>query len=336
MKHVLVLGGGVGGTLVANLISRKLKKQIDAGEASVTVVDETGKHVYQPGFMYIAMGDQDPQARCASPSGACSTSASSSSSARSRPSTRRPARSSSPTARRLDYDELILATGSRIVPETIEHFEQEAHHFYSEEAAAAAAHGARRVHGRQGRGRHRPHALQVPAGAAGGRLPHRGRAARARPARARASCTTARPSGAPSPSSRSARWPPPSSSRRASSCTRSSTSRPSIPSARSSCSLEGEELAYDLLVLVPPHKGAQVLIDSGLAPRPGGWLPTDHKTLNVEGRENVWALGDATDLPLSARPAPRPTSRRPSSPSAWRPASRAANPTPRSRSTPAR
>ena len=64
-------------------------------------------------------------------------------------------------------------------------------------------------------------------------------------------------------------------------------------------SLEGEELEYDLLVLVPPHKGAQVLMDSGIAPEPGGWLPTDHKTLNVGGREHMWALGDATDLPLS-------------------------------------
>jgi sulfide:quinone oxidoreductase len=64
-------------------------------------------------------------------------------------------------------------------------------------------------------------------------------------------------------------------------------------------SLEGEELPYDLLVLVPPHKGAQFLIDSGLAPAPGGWLPTDRATLQVGGRQNVFALGDATDLPLS-------------------------------------
>ena len=61
MQNVLVLGGGVGGTLVANLISRKIKKQIDAGEATVTVVDEKGEHVYQPGFMYIAMGSEDPK-----------------------------------------------------------------------------------------------------------------------------------------------------------------------------------------------------------------------------------------------------------------------------------
>jgi sulfide:quinone oxidoreductase len=64
-------------------------------------------------------------------------------------------------------------------------------------------------------------------------------------------------------------------------------------------SLEGEELPYDLLILVPPHKGAQFLIDSGLAPAPGGWLPTNRATLQVGGRQEVFALGDATDLPLS-------------------------------------
>ena len=40
-------------------------------------------------------------------------------------------------------------------------------------------------------------------------------------------------------------------------------------------------------------------MDSGLAPAPGGWLPTDRHTLLVGGRTNVYALGDATDLPLS-------------------------------------
>ncbi len=71
------------------------------------------------------------------------------------------------------------------------------------------------------------------------------------------------------------------------------------PVRRVVASLEGEELPYDLLILVPPHRGAQMLIDSGLAPAPGGWLPTDRHTLQVGGRPDVFALGDATDLPLS-------------------------------------
>jgi sulfide:quinone oxidoreductase len=72
-----------------------------------------------------------------------------------------------------------------------------------------------------------------------------------------------------------------------------------------------EEYTYDLLICVPPHKGAQVVIDSGLAPK-SGWVPTDRHTLqvkkmaapgtpdgDVERYPNIYALGDATDLPLS-------------------------------------
>ena len=45
-KDVLIIGGGVGGTIVANLVAK------DAGEhARVTLVDASGVHVYQPGFL---------------------------------------------------------------------------------------------------------------------------------------------------------------------------------------------------------------------------------------------------------------------------------------------
>ena len=38
MKRVLILGGGVGGTLTANLLVRKLKKEIDRGEADDKII----------------------------------------------------------------------------------------------------------------------------------------------------------------------------------------------------------------------------------------------------------------------------------------------------------
>ncbi len=63
-------------------------------------------------------------------------------------------------------------------------------------------------------------------------------------------------------------------------------------------SLEGEEIPYDLLVLVPPHRGARVIEDSGLGDEQG-WIPTDRNTLEVKGHQHVYALGDATDLPVS-------------------------------------
>src|SRR6187431_1272565 len=58
MQRIVILGGGVGGTLTANLLVKKLRRRIDRGEVTITVVDATGHHVYQPGFMYIAMGGE--------------------------------------------------------------------------------------------------------------------------------------------------------------------------------------------------------------------------------------------------------------------------------------
>ena len=44
-KHVVIVGGGVGGTIVANLLARSLHHN----EAEITLIDGTGKHVYVPG-----------------------------------------------------------------------------------------------------------------------------------------------------------------------------------------------------------------------------------------------------------------------------------------------
>ncbi len=58
MIRIVILGGGVGGTITANLLVRKLRRRIARDEVRVTVVDQTGTHTYQPGFMYIAMGGE--------------------------------------------------------------------------------------------------------------------------------------------------------------------------------------------------------------------------------------------------------------------------------------
>ena len=50
--RVVVLGGGVGGTLAANLLDRELGHDVH-----VTVVDPTGMHDYQPGYLYVALGE---------------------------------------------------------------------------------------------------------------------------------------------------------------------------------------------------------------------------------------------------------------------------------------
>ncbi len=74
------------------------------------------------------------------------------------------------------------------------------------------------------------------------------------------------------------------------------------PEARVVHTMESEEIPYDLLVSVPPHQGAAFLAapesTEGLT-TPGNWIRTDRHTLQVTGTENVYAVGDATDLPIS-------------------------------------
>jgi sulfide:quinone oxidoreductase len=50
-KRIVILGGGTGGTLVANRLHRLL------GEAAqITVVDRDDQHIYQPGLLFVPFG----------------------------------------------------------------------------------------------------------------------------------------------------------------------------------------------------------------------------------------------------------------------------------------
>ncbi|MFO0615764.1 MAG: FAD/NAD(P)-binding oxidoreductase [Polyangiaceae bacterium] len=61
---------------------------------------------------------------------------------------------------------------------------------------------------------------------------------------------------------------------------------------------DGREIPYDLLVTVPVHGGAKAIRKSQMGDG-SGWLPTDKHTLQSKAHANVFALGDATDLPSS-------------------------------------
>lgn len=297
MKRILILGGGVGGTLTANLLVKKLARQLKAGEVTITVVDQTGQHTYQPGFMYIAMGGERAE------------------------NLQRPERSlldkrvslvvgeiekvDEPSqtvhligGERVGYDYLVLATGSRAMPEAIAYFDTEAQHFYSAEAAARlrkaldAFAGGRIVIGIAGMPYKCPPAPLEVAFLIESELRDRG----LREASEMHFCS---PIGRAFTIESVSEMATPILEQKAIELHTFFNVETIDPERHVVQSLEGEELPYDLLILVPPHKGQQFLMDSGLAPAPGGWLPTDRATLQVGGRPNVFALGDATDLPLS-------------------------------------
>lgn len=63
-------------------------------------------------------------------------------------------------------------------------------------------------------------------------------------------------------------------------------------------SLEGETAPFDLAIVIPPHRGVQLITDSGLGDKEG-WIPTDKQTMRVVGHDRIYALGDCTNIPIS-------------------------------------
>ena len=71
-------------------------------------------------------------------------------------------------------------------------------------------------------------------------------------------------------------------------------------------SFDGQEIAYDLLVSIPPHEGSDLLYDAGLGDATGFGF-TDRNTLKSTHSEWIYLLGDNTNLPISKAGSDRST-----------------------------
>jgi sulfide:quinone oxidoreductase len=111
-RHLLILGGGTAGTMMAN----HLRKRLSHDDWRMTVVDRSDRHLYQPGFLFLPFGiytEKDIIRRTADflPSRVEFLQAEVSSIAPERHEVTLQDR------RALAYDILIIATGCRIAPE---------------------------------------------------------------------------------------------------------------------------------------------------------------------------------------------------------------------------
>jgi sulfide:quinone oxidoreductase len=113
-SRIVILGGGTGGTLTANRLRKELRE-----DASITVVDENDQHVYQPGLLFVPFGLTNPESivrsrarqlhdgiryrQCAIDHVDIELD-----------------RVHLADGSHLDYDVLVVATGSRLVPEETE------------------------------------------------------------------------------------------------------------------------------------------------------------------------------------------------------------------------
>jgi sulfide:quinone oxidoreductase len=289
--RIVILGGGVGGTLAANLMAREL-----GGDAMVTVVDPTGLHVYQPGFLYVALGQANGRWLARDE----------------RTLLRKDVELAVESAERilpgdglvqlarggsLPFDYLVIATGARLVLEQVPGLVEGAHHFYSLDGALRLREALRTFKG----GR-------ILVGIAG--IPYKCPPApiefvlmleeylRKRGIRDQSEITLLSPLNRAFTIESASKVVQPIMERRGISLATFFNVESVDPSAGTVESLEGEKAEYDLLVLVPPHHGEAVIETSGLGD-PGGWVPTDRTTLQHQAHERIFALGDATNLPIS-------------------------------------
>lgn len=288
--EVVILGGGVGGTLCANLVARRAGRQ-----AHVTVVDSTGRHTYQPGFLYVAVGQEAPEALWREETSLLHRDVDllTEAAVNVDPAARRVELAS---GRVLPFDYLVLATGSRTVMEEVPGAE-DAHDFYTMS-------GALRLH----RALEEFTGGRILVGVAG--IPYKCPPApvefvfllddylRARGIREGTEIKLLSPLNRAFTIETTSRLVQPILAERGIELVTFFNVETVDPEARTVSSLEGESFEYDLLVLVPPHRGQKLIEDSGLGD-PRGWVPVDKNTLRHEKLDRVWALGDATNIPIS-------------------------------------
>ena len=291
-KQIVILGGGVGGTLVANLLAKKLK----AHEADIIVIDRTGNHLYQPGFLYVPFGWEEvpnlsrPEESLLYPRVKLIRDTVMVVDVKSR-------RVATEKNGEIPYDFLVLATGSHVHPEEVPGLAEASHHFYTADAAMKLRAALENFRGGS-----------VVVGVAG--VPYKCPPAplefafmfdwvlRQKGIRNKTELHFISPLPRVFPIESVATVTAPMLEERGYNIHTFFNVESVDPVKKELNSLEGETIPFDLLVLVPPHKGADVVTRSGLA-ESGGWVPTDRHTLKVEGPDGIYAIGDATNLPIS-------------------------------------
>ncbi|MBA4375896.1 MAG: oxidoreductase [Anaerolinea sp.] len=298
MKTFLILGAGTGGTMMAN----KLVKRLDPSEWKIILVDRELEHYYQPGFLFIPFGYYKPEVVV------------------------QPKRKFIPAnvefvisdiemiepdasrvklaadKRVIQYDQLLIATGTDIHPEEIEGMKdggwyKNVFDFYTFKGAVELSKFLKNFNG----GRIVVNIAEMPIKCPVAPLEFAFLADyyfKQRGIRNKVEIVYTTPlSGA---------FTKPVASRMLGDVlikkdihTEPDFAVSEVNSSKNTISsYDGREINYDLLVAIPTNMGAEVIGRSGMGDDLN-FVPTNKATLQSNKWENVWVIGDATNVPAS-------------------------------------
>jgi len=60
-EHVVIVGGGTGGTVLANKLAERLDTELDEDDVRITLVNDDPDHVYKPVWLYVPFGQREPE-----------------------------------------------------------------------------------------------------------------------------------------------------------------------------------------------------------------------------------------------------------------------------------
>jgi sulfide:quinone oxidoreductase len=297
MKRLLILGAGTAGTIMAN----KLARTLPAGEWEVAVVDRDDVHPYQPGYLFVPFHGYEvkdivkSRRRTLHPRVRFVEAAI----ARIEPDTRRVhLRGADP----LDYDFLVIATGTQPVPAQNEgllgpEWHRSVGEFYTLEGCAALQ---RQLDGFTG-GRLVVNIAEMPIKCPVAPLEFAFLADayfRAKGMRDKVEIDYVTPLPAAFTKPKAAELLGDFLGKRRINLVADFALGRVDQEARTIHSWDERTVPYDLLVTVPTNMGDPVIAASGLGDELNH-VPTDKHTLVTKASPRIFALGDATDLPAS-------------------------------------
>ncbi len=302
MRHLVIVGAGTAGTVMANRLARALRAEIKAGRTLITVIDPSPVHLYQPGLLFIPFGTYTRQdlERSRAPTLSEDVHYFQGEIGSMDPTTDTIALS---TGKIFSYDVCIIATGTQIAPEETEGmlgdgWRERVFDFYTLDGALALHEALERFDG----GRLVVNVVEMPIKCPVAPLEFAFLADEyftKRGIRDRVELTYATPLDAAFTKPQSAKaLGHLLEEKRVHLETEFNCGRVD-GAAGELVSWDERRIPFDLLVTVPVHKGASFI---GSVPGLGdamNFVRTDPRTLQAELKANIFAIGDATNVPTS-------------------------------------